>query len=79
MLLHLSGAKSKIYSNSAPAGHEQVGPRPALVFSPAAYNAKPSLMICYSIRTQIKHYLFEVLVAGTRENFVLADQFKSLD
>src|ERR1700691_3476721 len=52
------------------AGHEQSGHRPAVVLSPAAYNAKT---------TQIKNYPFEVVVAGGSPSAVLADQVKSLD
>ena len=36
-------------------------------------------MICCPLTTQIKNYPFEVLIAGTPQNVVLADQFKSLD
>ena len=61
------------------AGHEQAGHRPALVLSPASYNDKTSLLICCPLTTQIKNYPFEVLIAGTPENVVLADQVKSLD
>src|SRR2546428_13686075 len=45
-------------------GHEQAGHRPALVLSPAAYNAKTSLMVCCPMTTQIKNYPFEVVIAG---------------
>jgi mRNA-degrading endonuclease toxin of MazEF toxin-antitoxin module len=38
------------------AGHEQAGHRPAVVLSPAAYNAKTSLMLCCPMTTQIKSY-----------------------
>ena len=61
------------------AGREQAGHRPALVLSPAAYNAKTSLMICCPMTTQIKNYPFEVVIAGTPASAVLADQVKSLD
>jgi len=61
------------------AGHEQAGHRPAVVLSPAVYNAKTSLMICCPMTTQIKKYPFEVIVAGLRPSVVLADQIKSLD
>lgn len=61
------------------AGREQAGHRPALVLSPAVYNAKTSLMVCCPLTTQIKGYPFEVLVAGTPAGAVLADQVKSLD
>ena len=61
------------------AGHEQAGHRPAVVLSPAAYNAKTSLMLCCPMTTQIKSYPFEVLIAGPSRSAVLADQIKSLD
>ena len=61
------------------AGHEQAGHRPAVVLSPAAYNAKTSLMVCCPMTTQIKNYPFEVLIAGAGPSVVLADQVKSLD
>lgn len=69
-----------VWLNFTPqAGHEQAGHRPALVLSPAAYNGKTSLMVCCPITTQIKNYPFEVPIAGTPANVVLADQVKSLD
>ena len=69
-----------VWLNFTPqAGLEQAGHRPALVLSPAAYNDKTSLMICCPLTTQIKNYPFEVLIAGTPQNVVLADQVKSLD
>jgi mRNA interferase MazF len=61
------------------AGHEQAGPQPALVISPAAYNGKTSLMICCPITTHVKGYPFEVPMAGSRPSVALADQVKSLD
>ena len=60
-------------------GHEQAGHRPAVVLSPAAYNAKTSLMVCCPMTTQIKNYPFEVVIAGSSPSVVLADQVKSLD
>jgi mRNA interferase MazF len=60
-------------------GHEQAGHRPAVVLSPAAYNAKTSLMVCCTMTTQIKNYPFEVVIAGPSPSAVLADQVKSLD
>lgn len=69
-----------VWLNFTPqAGHEQAGHRPALVLSPAAYNDKTSLMICCPMTRQIKNYPFEVLIAGTPANVVLADQVKSLN
>ena len=61
------------------AGHEQAGHRPAAVLSPAAYNAKTSLMVCCPMTTRIKNYPFEVVIAGASATAVLADQVKSLD
>lgn len=61
------------------AGHEQAGHRPALVLSPASYNAKTGLMLCCPVTTRIKGYPFEVAVAGERANVALSDQVKSLD
>ena len=60
-------------------GHEQAGHRPAVVLSPAAYNAKTSLLVCCPMTTQIKKYPFEVVIAGSSPSAVLADQVKSLD
>jgi len=69
-----------VWLNFTPqAGHEHAGHRPALVLSPKVYNEKTSLMICCPMTTQIKDYPFEVLIAGTPESVVLADQVKSLD
>ena len=59
--------------------HEQAGHRPAVVLSPAAYNAKTSLMVCCPMTAQIKDYPFEVVIAGPSPSAVLADQVKSLD
>jgi len=64
---------------SPQAGHEQAGHRPAVVLSPAAYNAKTSLMVCCPMTTHIKSYPFEVVVAGESPSAVLADEVKSLD
>jgi mRNA interferase MazF len=60
-------------------GHEQAGHRPALVLSPALYNARAGLMLCCPMTTQIKGYPFEVLIAGRMPSAVLADQVKSVD
>jgi mRNA interferase MazF len=64
---------------SPQAGHEQAGHRPAVVLSPAAYNAKTSRMLCGPMTTRIKGYPFEVLIAGPTPSAVLADQVRSLD
>ena len=61
------------------AGHELAGHRPALVVSPAAYNAKTGLMLCCPMTTKIKGYPFEVIIGANPAGAVLADQIKSLD
>jgi mRNA interferase MazF len=66
-------------SFSPQAGHEQAGHLPAVVLSPAIYNAKTSLMLCCPMTTHIKNYPFEVTVAGDEPSAVLADQVRSLD
>src|ERR1700690_106389 len=66
-------------SFSPQAGHEQAGHRPAVVLSPAIYNAKTSLMLCCPMTTHIKNYPFEVRVEGDEPSAVLADQVRSLD
>jgi mRNA interferase MazF len=60
-------------------GREQAGHRPAVVVSPAVYNAKTSLMVCCPMTTQIKNYPFEVVISAANPSAVLADQVKSLD
>ncbi len=62
------------------AGHEQAGHRPALVLSPASYNAKTSLIVCCPLTTQVKGNPFEVVteIDGVR-CAVLTDHVKSLD
>ena len=63
------------------AGHEQVGRRPALVLSPAAYNERAGLAIFCPITSQIKGYPFEVQIPEglAVSGVILADQVKSLD
>lgn len=63
------------------AGPEQAGRRPALVLSPAAYNAKVGLALLCPITTQVKGYPFEVPLppGGTVSGVILSDQVKSLD
>jgi mRNA interferase MazF len=63
------------------AGHEQAGRRPAIVLSPASYNAKVGLALFCPITSQVKGYPFEVLVPPglSVKGAVLADQVESLD
>jgi len=80
MARYVPQAGDIVWLNFTPqAGHERAGHRPVLMLSPVAYNEKTSLMICCLLTTQIKNYPFEVLIAGTPANVVLADQVKSLD
>ena len=61
-------------------GHEQRGHRPALVLSPASYNAKTGLMLCCPMTHQVKGYTLYRGVNRCRPAFGrLADQVKSLD
>jgi mRNA interferase MazF len=62
------------------AGHEQAGHRPAIVLSPASYNARTSLLICCPITTQIKNYPFDIPLPSQKKPAVaLSDQLKSVD
>lgn len=63
------------------AGHEQMGRRPALVLSPAAYNGKVGLALFCPITSQVKGYPFEVVIPSGLEagGVILSDQVKSLD
>ena len=62
------------------AGHEQAGRRPALILSPAAYNAKVGLAIFCPITNKIKGYPFEVVIPDGLQvtGAILSDQVKSL-
>ncbi len=63
------------------AGREQAGRRPALVLSPAIYNAKSSLALVCPITNQRKGYPFEVAVPSGfgATGVILADHVKSVD
>ena len=63
------------------AGHEQSGRRPALVISPASYNAVTNLALFCPITSRVKGYPFEVLLPedGKVNGAILCDQIKSLD
>lgn len=66
---------------SPQAGHEQAGPRPALVLSPRIYNAKVGLALLCPVTSQVKGYPFEVRLPADLniQGVVLSDQVKSLD
>jgi len=61
-------------------GHEQAGRRPALVLSPAAYNAKVDLALVCPITSRAKGYPFEVrLPKGLDvQGVVISDQVRCL-
>ena len=63
------------------AGHEQAGRRPALVLSPASYNAKVGLLLACPVTGQPKGYPFEVAVPPGLpvSGVILADQLRNLD
>lgn len=62
------------------AGNEQLGRRPAVVLSPAAYNDKVDLALLCPITNQIKGYPFEVPIPDglSITGVILSDQVKSL-
>jgi len=62
-------------------GHEQTGRRPALVLTPASYNAKVGLAIFCPVTSKQKGYPFEVIIPDDYElkGVVLSDQVKNLD
>src|ERR1700722_1743278 len=77
---YVPGAGDIVWISFGPqAGREQAGHRPAVVLSPAGYNAKTSRMVCCPMTTQIKNYPFEVVIAGGSPSAVLADQVESVD
>jgi len=73
-----------IWTNFDPqAGHEQKGPRRAVVLSPMLSNKKTGLAIVCPITTKVKGYSFEVPIPKnlnlTTVGVILADQIRSLD
>lgn len=66
---------------SPQSGHEQAGRRPALVLSPAAYNAKAGLALLCPVTSREKGYPFEVRIppGAPVAGVILADQVRSLD
>lgn len=68
-------------SLSPQAGLEQGGRRPAVVLSPAPYNARVGLAILCPVTSQIKGYPFEVIIPDGLpvSGVILSDQVKSID
>ena len=62
-------------------GHEHAGRRPAVVLTPASYNAKVGLAIFCPITSREKGYPFEVKIPDELgvKGVILSDQVKSLD
>jgi mRNA interferase MazF len=63
-------------------GKEQAGRRPAIVLSPAVYNAKTGLAVVAPITNSRKGYPFEVELPATFKKVtgvILADHIKNLD
>ncbi len=63
------------------AGREQAGRRPAVVLSPASYNAPTSRALCVPVSTKAKGYPFEVPLPDDFpvQGVAFADQVKCLD
>jgi mRNA interferase MazF len=62
-------------------GREEAKRRPAIVLSPANYNAKAGLALVCPITSRIKGYPFEVILPSNLKatGAILVDQIKSLD
>lgn len=62
------------------AGHEQAGRRPALVISPAPYNARVGMVLVCPVTSRAKGYPFEVVLPEGLgiSGVVLADQLRSV-
>ena len=79
---YVPDAADIVWMNFSPqTGREQAGHRPALVLSPASYNAKSGLAVVCPISTQRKGYPFEVPLPanGKVQGVVLSDQVRNLD
>ena len=63
------------------AGREQAGRRPAVVLSPASYNAPTGRALCVPISSKAKGYPFEVAMPDNVavHGVAFADQVKCLD
>ena len=63
------------------AGREQAGRRPAVVLSPASYNAPTGRALCVPVTTKAKGYPFEVALPADCpvQGVAFADQVKCLD
>jgi mRNA interferase MazF len=64
-----------------PVGHEQAGRRPAVVISPARYNAGSSVLLVCPITRSARPWPFKIPLGTTQgiTGFVLADQVQAVD
>ncbi len=78
---YIPGRGDIVWTNFDPAsGHEQMGKRPALVLSPAAFNRKVLLALVAPITSRVRGHGFEVPLEGNRVNgVVLCQQVKMID
>jgi len=62
-------------------GREQAGRRPAIVLSPANYNAKSGLAVMCPITSRVKGYPFETVLPENMpiQGVILSDHARSLD
>lgn len=62
-------------------GHEQAGRRPALVISPASYNAVSNCLLVCPITSNLDPWPWKVIFSseGAIDGAVLVDQMKSID
>ncbi len=70
-----------VWINFTPhSGHEQAGPRPALVISPKAYNKLTGLTLVCPITSKQKGYNFELPLHSEKiRGVVLVDQIRNVD
>ena len=64
-----------------PVGHEQGGRRPSLILSPAAYNARSSILVTCPISRTDRRWPFQVAISpvGHITGFALVDQLRAVD
>ncbi|WP_321494397.1 type II toxin-antitoxin system PemK/MazF family toxin [uncultured Desulfobacter sp.] len=61
-------------------GNEQMGPRPALVLSPAVFNKKFLLALVAPVTSRVRGHGFEVALTGEKiSGAVLCHQVKTID
>ena len=60
-------------------GHEQQGPRPAVIISPRRYNAMAEISLACPITSVIKRYPFEVNIETPKvKGVILCDQIRAV-